>query len=314
MKEMKSRSNPSVTLNKERAREVLHPLYQAYQEQKQLFAHVTRVDNAPQQRFFPSGVVKGSVEHRRWLFFAAMTDRRAVSDEVYASHERLWRRTPKLYSKDVLDMSQHEIAKLLSGERVGSPRQSATYWPRSARTLFESFDGDPVMIYQKFGSVNSILASRKKENPLPGFGPKILSLLSLFFEELGLMVMPPDAFPVDVHVQRIALSTGIATASAPITNESLENVLRPLLCELCITEQWKPLELSHAMWFLGNRCCSGCYRNAAVELLCPVYALCQGSSSTLSYFQRGFWDVAAVRHRKGGDRSFSLPENPLFPL
>lgn len=307
------RSDSPVVVDKERARHALRPLYRAFMEREMLFAHVTREADAPQQRFFPDGVAQGSIEHRRWLFFATMTDRRQISERVYESHARLWTKEPRLYSEEALDMPQEVIRGLLRGENVGAPAQSAAYWPRSAKTLFNSFDGDPLEMYRKFGSVDAVLLFKKKGGDLPGFGPKILSLLALFLEEIGLMTMPRDAFPVDVHAQRFAISTGIAHSSSSVTNEQMEKVLRPLLCEICAEERWRPLELSHAVWFLGNRCCNGCYDNAAMEFLCPAYAECGGSISTLSYMRRGIWNMTAPRHRKGGARTFLLPSaTPLF--
>lgn len=313
MKKTKFRSEPKISVDKARAKHVLWPLYEAYMKQKQLFAHISREVNAPQRRFFPSGVSKGGIEHRVWLFFAAMTDRREVSENVYEGHVRLWEKAPQLYSKHVIDMQPSNVVILLSTERIGSPRQSARYWPRSAETLFGTFGGDPLHMYRELKSVNAILAFKNGTNKLPGFGPKILSLLSLFFEELGLMDMPPDAFPVDVHVQRVAISTGIVIARGLVVNEDVESVLRPLLCEICLEEKWKPIELAHALWFLGNRCCSGCYRKKEVKLLCPTYQTCGGGISTLSYNSRGAWDMDAPRHNKGGEQFFSLPSSPLFP-
>lgn len=313
MSKMKSRSDCiTITVDKARAVLVLRPLYEAFVNQRQLFAHISREVHAPQRRFFPEGVQEGGLDHRRWLFFAAMTDRREVSWRVYESHARLWVKEQKLYSEHVLGMSSIGIAKLLAGENIGSPAQSARYWPRSAETLFGSFGGDPLSMYQQFGSVQEILAFKKRGGSLPGFGPKILSLLAMFYAELGLMVMPLDAFPVDVHVQRFAISTGVIMAEVPLVNEQVESALRPLLCEICIEEGWNPLLLSHAIWFLGNQCCSGCYRNRAVEFLCPSYEMCGGSISTLTYFRRGTWDMTAPRHNKGGQRNFVLSSAPLF--
>mgnify|MGYP003468298228 CR=1 FL=1 len=120
------------------------------------------------------------------------------------------------------------------------------------------------------------------------------------------MEMPGDAFPVDVHVQRFAISTGIIRCAGKVVNEHAEQVLRKLLCELCFEEGWSSLELSHAIWFLGNRLCSGCYRDSSPEAFCPVYGQCGGSISTLTYFRKGTWDFDALRHRKGGDRKFSV--------
>ncbi|HEC93751.1 MAG TPA: hypothetical protein ENI56_00015 [Candidatus Kaiserbacteria bacterium] len=318
MKKTKSHSS-QIVFNKPRAKDVLGSLNRAYKEQKQLFAHVTREENAPQQKFFPYGVERGDVEHRRWLFFATMTDRREMSNVVYESHARLWEREPRLYFEEVLGMSSPEILKTLTREKVGVPRQSAEYWQRSARTLFESFEGDPLTIYQKLESVNGILRFSKggrgnQKGLLPGFGPKILSLLALFYGELKLMQIPGDAFPVDVHVQRFAISTGIVTAETPtVRSYEIERVLRPFLCNMCMEEGWKPLDLSHALWFLGNKCCSGCCRNAVAKLLCPSYEMCGGAVSTHSYFRQGRWDLTSPRYRRGGDCSFSLPPSPMFP-
>ena len=127
------------------------------------------------------------------------------------------------------------------------------------------------------------------------------------------MEMPVDAFPVDVHVQRFAISNGIIKSSGKVLNEEVERILRPLLCEIVLEKGWSALEMSHAIWFLGNRLCSGCYRDSIPKILCPSYGHCGGSISTITYFRRGFWDLGVERHRKGGSSNFALPESsPLF--
>ncbi len=271
---------------------------------------MNRHEHAPQRKYFPPSAEVADLNHRRWLFFAAMTDRREESERVYASHERLAGKSPELYTRDVLRMPSSEIEALLRKERVGSPGQSAKYWPRCAETLFHEYGGDPLFMYGNTNIDDLLRIKRiRKMDPLPGFGPKILSLLSLFYEELGLMEMPSDAFPVDVHVQRFAISTGIIQCAGRVLNEHAEQVLRKLLCGLCFEEGWSSLELSHAIWFLGSRLCSSCYRNKAIPMLCPVHDQCGGSISTLKYFQKGIWDFDAQRHRKGGSLIFCLREN-----
>ncbi len=314
---LSTKSRSEIVVDKERAREVLGTLYGTYMRDGGLFRYVNRHEHAPQRKHFPPGVKVASLGHRRWLYPTVMTDRREVSEQVYASHEHLAARYPELYTGDVLRMAPSEIEVLLRKERVGSPGQSAKYWPRCVETLFGEFGGDPLHLYWE-GSIDALLRFKRsrKMDPLPGFGPKILSLLSLFFEELGLMKMPPDAFPVDVHVQRFAISTGIIRCTGNVVNEHVEQVLRKLLCGFCLEEGWSPLELSHAIWFLGNRLCSGCYRNKTVPMLCPVHGQCGGSISTLKYFKKGLWDFDAPRHRKGGELKFvaDLSDAPLFTI
>ena len=303
-----------MVVDKERAREVLDTLYTAYVRGEKLFQHVNREMHAPQRKYFPFGVEARSLGRQRWLFFAAMTDRREVSDRVYESHARLSEKHPELYTEDVVKMSSVQIEALLKSEKVGSPGQSAKYWPRCAETLFGSFAGDPLLLYRG-RTINDILDFKRSqcESNLPGFGPKILSLLALFYEELGVMEMPVDAFPVDVHVQRFAISNGIIKSSGKVLNEEVERILRPLLCEIVLEKGWSALEMSHAIWFLGNRLCSGCYRDSIPKILCPSYGHCGGSISTITYFRRGFWDLGVERHRKGGSSNFALPESsPLF--
>lgn len=309
-----TRSRSDIVVDKERARENLGTLYGTYMRDRGLFRYVNRHEHAPQRKYLSPDVEVGGRSHQCRLFFTVMTDRREVSEQVYASHQQLAEKVPELYTSDAISMAPSEIEALLRKERVGSPGQSAKYWPRCAETLFGEFGGDPLRLYHE-SSIDALLRFKRsrKMDPLPGFGPKILSLLSLFYEELGLMEMPTDAFPVDVHVQRFAISTGIIRCTGKVVNEHAEQVLRKLLCELCLEEGWSALELSHAIWFLGNRLCSGCYRNKAVPVLCPVYDQCDGSISTLTYFKKGFWDFDASRYRKGGERKFTdLSGTPLF--
>ncbi len=312
----KTKYRSEITVDSDRARRVIRELYGAVIASDGLYRYVNRADHAVQRVFIPKRMLPGSVEHQCWLFFSAMTDRREESARVYESHVNLRRRFPQLYTEAAARMRPDRIAEKLSAEKVGSPAQSARYWPRCAKTLFGKFAGNPLSIYQIGGGlIDDVLRFKPSRDGdrLPGFGPKILSLLALYYEELGIMQMPKDAFPVDVHVQRFLISTGIITSVGTVTNEEVERVVRPFLCRLCREEGIPALELSHAIWFLGNRCCSGCYRNKAVKQLCPSYADCGGSISTLTYMKKGLWDFDAPRHRRGGERELLFAGHmPLF--
>jgi hypothetical protein len=209
-------------------------------------------------------------------------------------------------SKDVeTTVTMSEIERILRLQKVGVPGQSATYWPRSAKTLYSTFNGDPVEIYRRFGTINEILTfkygSGGENHDFAGFESKLWSLLALFFAELGLIEMPVDAIPVDIHLQRIALATEVITfqGSGKLTNEILENCLRMLLCEICSENGWATIDLSHALWFNGKYLCSNCSKNNAVEELCPMHAVCKGAHSSKSYFKKGFWDLAGDRQHVG---------------
>jgi len=132
--------------------------------------------------------------------------------------------------------------------------------------------------------------------------------------------IPPDAFPVDVHVQRFALSTGILQLRQKERNYTLESILRPLLSKICHERGWQAVEVAHAIWFLGNKLCTACSINSQAEVYCPVYQSCGGAFMTKDYSAKGLWNPKS-RYPKGGNQvfgcveqegGFSFPQPDLF--
>lgn len=309
------------TIHEEKATSLVLTLYKEYQARK-FFYERNNSDHAPQNVYFPKGTTQGSSWHALWLFFATLTDRRQVSNEVYKAHREIFVHHPELYSEEVLGYTVKELEEILIRYRVGVPRQSAKYWMRCAETLFGEFDGNPLLLYSSCGNtVGGTQEYRKnfqkkhKVNPLPGYGPKISSLYAMFLSELGLLEFPKDAFAVDVHVQRIFMQTGALTLSKRLTNESLEKVLRPFLCLICEEHSLDKIDLAHAFWFLGSTLCTNCYRRGDIVHLCPAYEMCSGPINTKEYFIRGFWntlDEPGTQMRKGDAKVFCLEDGPLF--
>ena len=135
---------------------------------------------------------------------------------------------------------------------------------------------------------------KKGENVFPGLGPKLASLLSLFYEELGLMPHLKGTFPVDVHIMSQCIGTGIISFSNGYVNASaLAEIIRKQMTELCYCSAIKTtLNISHAMWFLGNELCyKYCGRKikGLPSLLCPIFDCCKGRPSTRIYRARGKW-------------------------
>jgi endonuclease III len=289
-----------------RAKEVLDVLVADYFGHKRLFAYTHRID-APQTVYRPEEMVIGSLEHVRWLFFAAMTDRREISAMVYKGHRELWaNHAEALYNNPLSkDLEQLQLEDLLRKAGFGMPRTAARDWLQCSSTLFTLLHGDPRLMYAG-RSIDDIVRMKNAKWKLSGFGPKILSLLAVFYAELEMITMPTDAFPVDVHVQRFALSTGILKIEKKTSNTHLERILRPLLANICHERGWSVVEVSHAIWFLGNRLCTGCARSSLAEVFCPSRSFCGGPFETKEYFTRGAWDHTA-QSPVGSLRQFGLP-------
>ena len=115
-----------------------------------------------------------------------------------------------------------------------------------------------VQAFKKTGEVYMENGKKKRDDPLPGYGPKITSLYSLFLHEVGAVLMPEDAFPVDVQVQRVFIQVGAIVKKMDISNAVMEKVLRPLICLVSKFHQLDKVIVSHSFWLLGSELCNGC--------------------------------------------------------
>ena len=151
-------------------------------------------------------------------------------------------------------------------------------------------------------------------DPLPGFGAKIASLYALYLAERNIIKMPKDAFPVDVHVMRFVISTGIVRGRGVIENQKLGQIIRVLLCRVVKRLRISAIDASHAIWFRGNQGCTRCYKVKAMPRLCPVYNDCGGAIQTLPSREDGVWQLDDLRYRRGGDVARGIPDFERMPL
>lgn len=290
----------SLIFDRDRAVAVLGRMYAAYQLRQGLYEvrHSEKGD-APQDRFVPKGVERGSRDHAVFLFFATGTDRRQVSQNLYKEHANLWQRRPRMYREDVLDFKQHVIRRNIESCKIGMKDDIIRNWKPCASALYREFGGDPAALFAE-RSIDRIV-EHKKRSPsfLPGFGPKILSLFAMFLEDLGLVTGIDGAFPVDVHIQRICISTGIVRSSGILHREPVAEFIRPRLYALCKEEGWDRSALAHALWFNGNELCNGCQSSKVSASLCVIYNDCSGGLETRSYGKEGRWNFDQPRRPKG---------------
>ncbi len=143
---------------------------------------------------------------------------------------------------------------------------------------------------------------KHKRKFLPGYGPKILSLLAIHFYDFGVhATMFPGAFPVDRHIQRQLLGCGVVELSAEEEEvdaaRAIAESIRPKLITLCEQQNVSVFNLAHAMWFLGNKLCYQCRSlmeqgRESKLAFCPMLTMCTGARETRTYQERGKWRVS----------------------
>lgn len=348
---VKSSSPEKQGIKPKRLELILRKLYEGIVKSKGIYSVVSMETHAPQTKYYPGSpasqkpikepeaqsnlfegpakkmvqttkpvslILPRTLEHRRWLWFATLTDRREISDRVYYAHCKIYEDYPEFYSKEVVGMSLSDFKKALKQKsyKIGSPSQSAEFWLVCAKTLFEEFDGDPVKLLKHAGwSVEKVYAWKQKQkkirgyDPIPGWGRKLISLYFLYLSELG-EDLPYDAFPADVHAQAILQQTKCFDFGGrdKVYSSNLAEFMRKDLTALCEKKNWSIHLIAHASWLLGSQLCVRCSKSVDAPVLCPIYKECKGRIDTGPYFAKGMWLRDAESMTKGGNRpKFGVP-------
>lgn len=292
---------------------VLQKLTKAYLEKKYLYAEFhAHNGSAPQHWGIPRGVVIGSLEHRLFLFFTTLLTTRSESDAGFRQMVRLYEEHTTLFSPErALAIEVSKVEMLLKEVGYIHPNQGASRWLACAEGLARRFNGDPLNLFLWKKSIDEVYQSIQGEGGkklLSGYGPKLLSLLALFYEELELIPCLEGVFPVDVHVQRINITLGVVKGSGIVdAARTLAEGLRVALWKACHEGNMNPFDSAHAYWFLGSRACTQCHRVSSIRQICPIADECEGSISTALYHKKGMWDLDELQRRPKGVQQDALP-------
>lgn len=289
---------------KKKAIKVLGMIAEAYTSETHLYKYCNAKNgDAPQHRHIPKGVGKGSREHLMYLFFANLLTYHSQSEQGFLQVKRVYEKQPEMFHPSIVLRERESVCRVLTEVGFIYPNEGGRRWHLSAEALFRYYAGDPLKIFQQSKSIDGLLEKvkhRKGRNLFVGLGPKLFSLLALFYEELGVINHIRGAFPVDIHVQAECIGLHLVDIGKRIVSTTpIAEFLRPRIWEVCRREGMSALDLSHAMWFLGNRVCYPlCHKKPAqAEVLCPVWEHCDGRISTKLYSTRGKW---------GYDKKFPL--------
>jgi hypothetical protein len=321
----------AIAFDEERARKFVNTLAHAYRERWGLFASVHHEMScvSVQRRWTPPHVEVGTEAHAVWLVVVNFFDTMSVSAVV---HGAFWRHMMEshffecdstqgwLFDARACTLGKKELYELFREIGLSFPHRRVELFSRFAEHFYGELEGDPHQLFRLGRSIDEIEAYRTERGKalgshgkfLPGYGTKLLSLLAVYFFEFGFhKEMFPGAYPVDRHVQRQLIQSGVvvfddgsdSVDAARHVAEMVRGRLVPLLKDV----QVPVLDFSHAQWFLGNRLCQGCHsaiaqnKTAQLERFCPLWqygmyhGMCKGGISTESYQKIGRWQNAPSR-------------------
>jgi hypothetical protein len=279
--------------DRKRCLEVVRTLLEAYKNKSHIFRYIHKED-VPQDKQLPDSIEKKSLEHILLLFFNTLITYRNQSQQGMKQAVDLLQTNPEFFTSEIIRVPESYVRRALKKVGFIYHQEAGRRWKLSGTSLFENFNGNPTNIF-KAGSINAVLDMKKQLGILSGYGPKLLSLLALLYEDLGLIPHIKGAFPVDVHIQAQCISTKIISfnGAKAIRAEKVAEFLRNNVTESLYEKDMSPFETSYAAWLLGSNHCWICNKERAKnEFLCPIKKFCCGRINTNLYRNYGIWYLA----------------------
>lgn len=244
----------------------------------------------------PVGIHKGSLEHILFITLTVSIDYQRDADATWESSRKTFRDIETRYlfdpkavdeapfDKIIEDMQKYKLSK--------KPNQDAKIWSRNAISFFKKWDGDPRNFLKDCDWDSLTILKRLKSDTHVSDGKSIKDYSYLGGDKIGplwirmlrdnvgisnLNNLDKVPIPVDVHVARATLATGIVKGKFEGDLITLFDHVREAWFESVRDLRIKDrpmiaLDVDEALWNLSKY---GCTKRNKTTKDCPMYEKCE---------------------------------------
>ncbi len=268
-----------MVVNTERVDEVLGTLMEAYREEYYPY-HLDKVRVPQDERHMPKTLELGTKEHAMFLWNVCYYMRGGTkSTFAVQMMAELYDDRPDLFDCDqfMLLKDPYEIESELKAHKLGFQKTVTKQWMENSWRMVLEYDGDPRNIFADIdgsdSSYDTLVGRIKNDNKgggFMGFREKMVSMITYYLMDAGMV----DAFnfpiPVDLHVMRVSVANGMVAFPdlqypANVHSEALLKTLREVYFDYAKRHDVDPIELCNAVWLLSEALCGNAPGNRVTE-------------------------------------------------
>ncbi len=170
-------------------------------------------------------------------------------------------------------MVEQDIAATLKHFGLGFQQTTARLWVENAVRMTERYDGDPREIFKGVDTYEAAVQRIKNDKRGGGFGgfqEKMVSMITYFLMDEGMIDSFKFPIPVDIHVLRVSILNGLIEFPGVPYNTDLMRpqttaTLRDVYLNYAVRKDVDPLRLCDAVWLLSGLLCSKAPGNWTIE-------------------------------------------------
>ena len=275
----------NVVVHQDRVDETLDPMMEAYYARS--FPYDLPAARVPHETSnMPVELPLGGVEHAMFHFVGCYYMRGGIdSYNAYTRLGKIYSKRPELWNCDYVvsrsldddsrEQLEAEIAQTLKYAGLGFQATIARGWVENAHRLIQGYEGDPRKIFEGTSDYAEIVGrvKRKGKNGFFGFREKMTSMLAYFLADDKLIPGFTYPIPIDFHVSRISVASGMVTfpdldhePDLDVWSDQLQAALRDIYTDYAVRKNHTPEDLCNAVWLLSGVLCSEAPGNAVTQV------------------------------------------------
>jgi hypothetical protein len=263
-----------VIVDHERVEHVLGRLMVAYEANEYPYNLPTTV--VPHDhRNMPEMMEFGSREHAMFLFNACYYMRGGIrSVDAFQRMTDIYNWHPSLFiTNDCIYASAVDVAEVLTANGLGFTDTVSDEWMTNTERLHERWGGDPRNIFDgvtDYGEALQRIRNDQKGGGFIGFQEKMVSMITYYLMDEGMIDFFQFPLPVDLHVLRITLANELLRFEGYADDENLytdgvQKIVRNLYYRYAVDNNISTLSLCNAVWLFSEALCGKQPGNITLE-------------------------------------------------
>lgn len=201
------------------------------------------------------------------FWFADCYYMRGVNDsnDMTINLAKLYEDHPEIFDfKNAMNLQPKYVESLLLEYHLPVQHKAISkYWVENARRMIDRYDGNPMKMFENFGTYSELLKRGRNDHKgggFQGFQKKMVSMLSYFYMATELIEYQNIPLPVDFHVMRMSLSNELIRfenmpASGFVEFEKTADFLREVFFDLADHLDISQLDLCDIVWLYSRDAC-----------------------------------------------------------